>query len=134
MYYYDGVREEQLEPVTRKGPWTAEEDRLLVNYVGAHGVAITWDILARDAEATHEDYGIVVPQEDTRSLNNSQGYNPHGGGGGEGSCDGAAMDVPPGILALSGENLWSFEDFWPMEMEQSFHSNSSAQFFEHEAI
>lgn len=35
-------------PLVRKAPWTMEEDRVLVNYVAAHGEG-SWNYLARAA-------------------------------------------------------------------------------------
>ncbi|TVU46329.1 hypothetical protein EJB05_05855 [Eragrostis curvula] len=78
-------------------------------------------------EQVTQDYAIVVPQPGIRSLDPQA----HGGGRGQGSCDGA-MDVPPGFLSLTGENFWPFEDFWPMV--KSFHHHSSAQFLKHEPV
>jgi myb proto-oncogene protein len=36
------------EPAVRKGPWTVEEDHILVNYIAAHGEG-AWNNLARAA-------------------------------------------------------------------------------------
>ncbi|XP_066314596.1 MYB-like transcription factor EOBI [Miscanthus floridulus] len=36
------------EPAVRKGPWTLEEDLILVNYISQHGEG-SWDNLAREA-------------------------------------------------------------------------------------
>lgn len=44
-------REEELLGV-RKGPWTAEEDSLLTNYVAIHGEG-RWNSVARSAGQYH---------------------------------------------------------------------------------
>ena len=36
------------EPAVRKGPWTLEEDLVLVGYISQHGEG-SWDNLARSA-------------------------------------------------------------------------------------
>jgi transcription factor MYB, plant len=40
--------EEVMAGELRRGPWTVEEDRLLVNYVASHGEG-RWNSLARSA-------------------------------------------------------------------------------------
>jgi transcription factor MYB, plant len=40
--------EEVMSGELRRGPWTVEEDRLLVNYVATHGEG-RWNSLARSA-------------------------------------------------------------------------------------
>jgi hypothetical protein len=50
--YYRGVMAGQIghgimeEEIWRKGPWTAEEDRLLIEYVRVHGEG-RWNSVAR---------------------------------------------------------------------------------------
>jgi myb proto-oncogene protein len=39
------------EPAVRKGPWTLEEDLVLVGYISQHGEG-SWDNLARSAGKT----------------------------------------------------------------------------------
>lgn len=36
------------DPVVRKGPWTVEEDLILMNYIAKHGEGV-WDSLAKAA-------------------------------------------------------------------------------------
>lgn len=43
-----GGRGSDDEPAVRKGPWTLEEDLVLVSYISQHGEG-SWDNLARAA-------------------------------------------------------------------------------------
>ncbi|XP_042500471.1 MYB-like transcription factor EOBII [Macadamia integrifolia] len=43
-----GISNSSQEPEVRKGPWTMEEDLILINYIANHGEGV-WNTLARSA-------------------------------------------------------------------------------------
>jgi len=56
------------EPAVRKGPWTLEEDLVLVGYISQHGEG-SWDNLARAAGKPTSCCWINVDvEEDSRGL------------------------------------------------------------------
>ena len=51
--------EEVMAGELRRGPWTVEEDLLLVNYVAAHGEG-RWNSLARSAGGIIINYMMLI--------------------------------------------------------------------------
>ncbi|TVU02540.1 hypothetical protein EJB05_51950, partial [Eragrostis curvula] len=49
------------EPAVRKGPWTLEEDLVLVSYISEHGEG-SWDNLARAADGWYMQPTMTEPQ------------------------------------------------------------------------
>ncbi|KAH1229015.1 Transcription factor MYB2 [Glycine max] len=73
-----GVIEEQ---VWRKGPWTAEEDKLLVEYVRLHGEG-RWNSVARLATNKNSEYFDILTLTVARSRHHSKEHDFGYGGGG----------------------------------------------------
>ncbi|KAH1210104.1 Transcription factor MYB2 [Glycine max] len=73
-----GVIEEQ---VWRKGPWTAEEDRLLVEYVRLHGEG-RWNSVTRLATNKNSEYFNILTLTVARSRHHSKEHDFSYGGGG----------------------------------------------------
>ena len=49
-----------VEPEVRKGPWTMEEDLILINYIANHGEGV-WNSLARSAGSSITLFFFLLP-------------------------------------------------------------------------
>lgn len=51
-------QQQQLDAEVRKGPWTMEEDLILINYIANHGEGV-WNSLAKSA-GNHTHKRILI--------------------------------------------------------------------------
>ncbi|OMO69594.1 hypothetical protein COLO4_29007 [Corchorus olitorius] len=108
----------------RKGPWTMEEDLILINYIANHGEGV-WNSLAKAAaeQASTNQMGCSTadfmeaysPDPSFNQCNNNNNNNHHNHM--EASFQGQPSTAMSMAMAIdSNESYWSMEDLWSMQL------------------